>query len=113
MLSDFENEFLRDLFLGARDDEVKELLVVDHTLVVVCHQIYQEGTLLFSYYCLKGVWLQVAGQVHEQRPVVDAKRVGLSVAGLLLYWILLDGSICIEAPGALDVAFDSVSNLQV
>lgn len=78
-LFDLVDESASDLFLGAWDDKVEELFIAHHRLVIVRHQVHQEGALLLRNVTLQSIWLQVAREEHEQGPIVDAYVVSSSL----------------------------------
>ena len=60
MLLNLADEAPCDLFLRPWNDEVKKLFVAYHCLVVVRHQVNQEGALLLTDGALERAWLQIA-----------------------------------------------------
>jgi len=66
VLLDLTNQATCDLFLGARDDKVQELLVRDHRLVVICHQVDEESALPLTDFAFQSSWLQIACEEDEE-----------------------------------------------
>ena len=65
-LLDFTNQSSSDLFLCPWNDEVQELLVAHHRLVVVSHQIDKESALLLAYGLFERSWLQIAREEDKK-----------------------------------------------
>ena len=55
-----------DLLFGPWDDKIKELLVADHGVIVIRHQVHQEGALLVINITLERLRLEVACEEDEE-----------------------------------------------
>lgn len=90
---------MSDLLLSARNDKVKELLICDHRLVIIGHEVHKESALLLRNLTLKHPWLQIIGEKHEEGAVHNAIVILSTLAQISR--VLLNCAIHGQLPGAL------------